>query len=364
MIGYKRLLLLENDPGQVQLIEQILSGAGFEVSVFSDYEYLLSNSHQLKDSFDLAVCNPYLTGELVAPEVVRAIIRDIRVPILLSISFDRSVPPESFNRRGVFGILKFPIDPEVILFNINQAITCFELRKELELLLGTSKNLFKVVSHDLKGPIGMIERTTEVLDKNYENLSREEIHEFIKEINKSSAFSYKFAETLLKWAEENFDADKTKPVNINLYQFIRIIKNYLTPLIREKKVKIINNVPKDTEVYCDQHMLSIVLNNVLGNAVKFSKPGEKVYLTASTVNDLVEISVRDGGVGIHPEDLQLVFSTSFTRKGTCQERGTGFGLLICKELVEKNCGSIGIVSEINEGTVVKIKLPAERSLSK
>ncbi len=127
-----------------------------------------------------------------------------------------------------------------------------------------------------------------------------------------------------------------------------------------KQVVLHSNLKKQCLVYGDEHMLDMVIRNLINNAIKFSRPAGQVTVSASRLDEVVLVSIADTGVGIKPEDIAKLFKigSQHTTAGTAKEKGTGLGLIMCKEMIERNKGQIWLESELGKGTVVKFTVPA------
>lgn len=150
------------------------------------------------------------------------------------------------------------------------------------------------------------------------------------------------------------------PVIINLNQVASKAVDLLAGNILKKELTIINNIDTSLEICADHEMIRSVFLNLISNAVKFTHKNGKITLDALRDHDMVEIAINDTGVGISEEELDKLFQleTIFTKKGTEGEKGTGLGIILCNDMIEKHHGTIEIYSEVNVGTTVKLCLPA------
>jgi signal transduction histidine kinase len=161
-------------------------------------------------------------------------------------------------------------------------------------------------------------------------------------------------ENLLNWAKAQMNGIVVKPVTINAYELIADILKVYTELAKEKSINLINNVPPKLEFYCDRHHADLIIRNTLNNAVKFSNINSDIIIHSIVSKTNVQIIIQDQGVGISKDKINMLFSIEkhFSETGTKGEKGTGLGLLLCKEFIEKNGGSIQIESETNKGAKV------------
>jgi len=189
---------------------------------------------------------------------------------------------------------------------------------------------------------------TEIMVKDISNFSQEELLEISKEINKSPHNLFKLLNNLLDWARMQQGTVTFHPAEIILSDLILQNIDLVAMRAEQKKIELIVEIPKNYKVYADEAMLNSIIRNFISNAVKFTKPNGKIKVSAKkTESNTMEISVTDSGIGI-PELLAknlFKIDEKVKRKGTDGEESTGLGLLLCKEFVGKNGGTIWVESE-------------------
>jgi PAS domain S-box-containing protein len=226
--------------------------------------------------------------------------------------------------------------------------------------LNLDKDRFiSILGHDLKNPFSNILGLSEILTDEVESLNKEEIKEITENINKSAKITNKLLEDILMWAR--VQQGKT-PFNPQKLSFADICKNTLetfNPTAHSKNITIDYSSAYHLNVFADEDMLKTVLRNLVSNAIKFTNKGGAINISAEQTNSKVTISVSDNGVGIPPDNLSKLFDISevISTKGTAKETGTGLGLLLCKEFVEKHGGKIWVESEAGKGSDFKFALP-------
>jgi signal transduction histidine kinase len=225
-------------------------------------------------------------------------------------------------------------------------------REKLKAINASKDRFFSIIAHDLRNPIAGFLNLTEVLSNNFEVFSEDESKEFIDVMNEASKQLYNLLENLLQWsrAQTGSISFNPKPVLVKT-MFENTIDNLMVN-IENKKIKINIKVDEKTEVFVDEDMISTVIRNLLSNAIKFSHSGETISIRCTNKIDFVEISVVDNGVGINKNDQEKLFriDQNLTTQGTSEEKGSGLGLILCKEFIEKNNGTIWVDSEINKGS--------------
>ena len=233
---------------------------------------------------------------------------------------------------------------------------------ELERLiqLNIDKDHFmSILAHDLKSPFTALLGLSEILIEGIRKLDIDEIEEIASSINKSAQNSYNLLEDLLLWARTQKGKIPFKPQKLDLKEICRQIINILNPIATAKSIKISYFTASETNVYADKEMLKTVLRNLVTNAIKFSHSGRVINISAEKTDPDITISVSDSGIGISNDNIKKLFSISevLSTKGTAGETGTGLGLLLCKEFVEKHGGKIWVESEAGKGSDFKFTLP-------
>lgn len=241
-----------------------------------------------------------------------------------------------------------------------QALLESEARfKELNV---TKDKLFSIIGHDLKGPLNNILGFSELIDQNFENFSEQEIKQYINLIYKSSITVTELLENLLTWSRAQRNILTVSPHNIAVYFTVEKCFGQLIQNALQKEIRLNNNVQPETVVYADEEMIATILRNLVSNAIKFTSRGGTISVITKSSQEQVAIGIKDTGIGIAPEIMAQLFQPdeNHTSLGTEGEKGTGLGLIICKDLVEKNYGKIWAESEPDNGTTFFISLPGKK----
>jgi PAS domain S-box-containing protein len=254
-----------------------------------------------------------------------------------------------------------------ILFSIIHDITertktaqvLSETLKDLKELNATKDKLFSIISHDLRSPFSSIIGLSSLLTESSENLNPEESKSIAEMINTSSKSALNLLDTLLEWAKAQTGQINFNAVQLNLKSIIGEVFDTLKGNAEIKQIALNFHQSKVEDIYADKNMLKSILHNLISNAIKFSNSKGKATIYAEQKGNFIEISVVDNGVGIEMEMIDKLFSTNknITTRGTSNEKGSGLGLLICKEFIQKHNGQIWIESEIGKGSAFKFTLP-------
>ncbi|NOQ25676.1 MAG: PAS domain S-box protein [Bacteroidales bacterium] len=238
-----------------------------------------------------------------------------------------------------------------------------ESEKQLIELNATKDKLFSIIAHDLRTPFNSILGFSELLIGNVKDFEIAKSEKYIGLINSSTKDSLILLENLLKWAQSQTGQIKFKQKRIILSSIIREIIELSNSIAIVKDISLVHNYSDEIEVYADENMLKTVLRNLISNAIKFTKTGGNINISLISEQNQVEISISDNGVGINEETLKKLFdnSTNITSRGTANEKGSGLGLVLCKEFVEKHGGKIWVESEVGKGSDFKFTLPSKKS---
>ena len=224
--------------------------------------------------------------------------------------------------------------------------------EELKFLNSSKDKFFSIIAHDLKRPFESLLSYSKLLATEIDTLSQEEIIQFSEGLNENLNNLFALLENLLHWSMMQRDLLEYNPINLNLHEFTIKIIDSLKQNAIEKDISLSNNVDIESVVYADADMLRSILQNLIINAIKFTPKNGQIIISSANKNDFVEVSIKDTGVGIESKRSSELFNFNqlFTTAGTEVEKGTGLGLPICKEFVERNGGKIWVESEIGKGS--------------
>lgn len=232
--------------------------------------------------------------------------------------------------------------------------------KNLEEINAVKDKLFSIVSHDLKDSVTSIKGLIDILKDG--TLTNDEFNELVPELSENADNASLLLFNLLNWSKSQMESLEPKPEYFNLKDVFSEKVKLVEQKIEKKKIILVDETRDDT-IFADRSMVEIIIQNLLTNAVKFCRAGDVISISNSSQNGKSLFFIKDTGVGISVENQEKLFkSNSFTTIGTTNEKGTGLGLTICKELVELNHGKIWVESSINIGSKFYIELPKERNL--
>lgn len=235
--------------------------------------------------------------------------------------------------------------------------------KELEELNTTKDKFFSIIAHDLKNPFNALLGFSSYLVESFDEIPDEEKLEFIKTMHEAAESGYKLLQNLLDWSRTQTGRLKWEPEDVFLNNVISETTELLEKAAKSKNIKVISSVEKDLSAYADENMLKTIIRNLLSNAIKYTHEGGVIKISSERQNGMIEVRVADNGVGIKKEDIPKLFNIGedHSTKGTNQEVGTGLGLVLCKEFVEKNGGEIRVESEEDKGSEFVFSLPEKKA---
>ncbi len=257
------------------------------------------------------------------------------------------------NYTGTFGIFRDITD----LKNAERILK--DKTHRLKQLNATKDRLFAIISHDLKGPVHNMIGLSELIDRNCEKYSKEKIRKFNLLIYQSARTLSELLENLLIWSRTQRNKIVFQPEMVYIHSIVDMCFELLYSTAHKKQIKLDNQIPEDAVVYADSEMISTVIRNLISNALKFTPQRGIIQLQCyHEKNDLI-ITVSDTGIGIEPDRINKLFNIdeNESTNGTDGEKGTGLGLIICKEFVEKNNGRIWVESKPDKGSIFYIALP-------
>ena len=226
--------------------------------------------------------------------------------------------------------------------------------------LNTSKDkFFSIISHDLRSPFNALLGISEYTSQFFTELSKDEIKESITDIHSSAKKVYDLMQNLLEWTQIQTGRLEVERSRIDLQELSNNIIELYKESAEHKDVKLVNNISDEIYITADKYMIEAALRNLISNGIKFTHSGGSVTVSSKVNNDFAEISVADTGIGINSDNQDKLFriDEQFRKDGTANEKGTGLGLILCKEFVEKNGGSISLESKENIGSKFTFTVP-------
>jgi PAS domain S-box-containing protein len=237
--------------------------------------------------------------------------------------------------------------------------------EELREANAAKDKFFSIIAHDLKSPFMGLLGLTDILQNDFETMSLNQLRKFINDIDGASKKIYRLLENLLTWSRLQVGKMPFSPSEVDFTPFCANINSLLNGNAENKHIGLNFNVEEGIKIYADENMLCSVMTNLISNALKFTPSGGNVTINARLNHGNLEVGVTDTGNGIRPDDLKKLFriDAQYSTKGTAGEMGTGLGLLLCKEMIERHNGKIWVESEFGKGSSFRFTIPAFSDLT-
>jgi signal transduction histidine kinase len=236
-----------------------------------------------------------------------------------------------------------------------------ESESRLKELNASKDKFFSIISHDLRSPFTSIIGFAEVLLEDLDSLEKVDIKEFTNSIYKSSKNIQNLLENLLQWSRVQTGRIEFNPIAFDLSHLVNDVVALYQVNAARKKINLINGIENQYNINADKFMIDTVLRNLVSNSIKFTNQGGEIKILSElqTSKNMLQISVEDNGIGMKEEIISKLFKIDehVTTKGTDKEKGTGLGLILCKEFIEKHGGAIWAESSVGKGSKFKFIIP-------
>jgi PAS domain S-box-containing protein len=237
-----------------------------------------------------------------------------------------------------------------------------ETKKSQQKLLeanATKDKMFSIIAHDLINPFNALIGLSDIILEKTEEFTKTEIKNLVQLINDASKSTFQLLENLLTWSRSQREVIEYKPEIFNISDVIKSVILIYKYNIEKKNIEVKTEFNHKNIAIADLNMVKTIIRNLISNAIKFSQKDGKIMVKTSDIKNYIQINIIDFGVGIAPENIDKLFdiSQNFTTKGTLKEKGSGLGLILCKDFIEKNKGQLFVKSEIDKGSTFTFTLP-------
>ncbi|MBT7943302.1 MAG: PAS domain S-box protein [Alphaproteobacteria bacterium] len=233
------------------------------------------------------------------------------------------------------------------------------IRDQLDTLNKQKDRFFSIIAHDLKSPFNALLGFSSILSTSIDNLTKEQIVEYSNLVHRAGGQAFALLEDLLDWSRLQMGTVEFDPQPVDMDKSIEACLFLFEPIAQGKNIRLTAEYDKGLSVSADRQMLDTILRNLINNAIKFTPAGGEISLSVNNAGDWINIAVTDTGVGIPPEKIEKLFliEVKTSTKGTDGEAGTGLGLHLCKDLVDKHGGEMKIESTVGQGSTFHFTLP-------
>ncbi len=231
--------------------------------------------------------------------------------------------------------------------------------EEIKNITTTKDKFFSIIAHDLRGPMGTLMKLSALLADEFDTFDLEDRNLFLKEIKDSSENIFHLLENLLTWSRTQKGQIDFSPEKLNLQNVVEHVLKTQKLVAATKKILITSNIPEDIVINADENMLKTVIRNFIGNSIKFTPEEGFIIISHEKIDGYNKVSVTDNGIGMDEETKNRLFRIEHHQSsdGTLGEKGTGLGLILCKEFVEKHGGNVLVESEIGKGSTFSFTIP-------
>lgn len=249
------------------------------------------------------------------------------------------------------------------IVNRNQALS--HTVSALEKLNNTKDHFFSILAHDLKNPVAAQADIAGFLVENLRKMNLDELEVYLQSIRNSSSAVYTLLLNLLNWSRTQADQLEPKPTGWNLQEMVQANARLMESQFRKKNIQLNITVPGDHFVFADHDMIDTAVRNIMANSCKFTGYNGCVTIHSVQEGDIISLRVADNGVGMAPEQMEHLFQLNWksVSQGTAGEKGIGLGLVIAKDFVEINNGTIEVDSALEKGARFCIKLPGYEGIA-
>lgn len=364
-IKKSKILIVDDLPENIKLLGAFLK-KDFKIAVASNGKQAVETSKKFKPDLTLMDINmPVMDGF----EATEKIIADSNIPdhpiIFTTALNDVKDVIKGFEFGAVDYVTK-PFELKILEKRIRLHLKLQRSQKiiedknsELRELVKMKDKFFSIVSHDLRGPFGGLLNMTEMMIENFDFFDHKEIKENLTGMFKSVDQLHSFVEKLLDWARMQTNRMNFTPIKMNLTKILNGIILLFENNLKAKNIELKFQCPENVTVYTDENMINTIIRNLLSNAIKFTHHNGNISIIVDETTDKYSISISDTGIGISKENIDKLFNIDqhHLQRGTNNEKGTGLGLLITKEMVEKQGGNIEVSSEVAKGSVFTFTVP-------
>lgn len=269
------------------------------------------------------------------------------------ISISGALYTNTYGEKVVWGIIEDITErkqAETIIKKQNEELKNFNAAKD---------RFITILAHDIRGPFGSIVGLLDLMTRDFNNCNMEKIEKYLNMMNSVAKNTFSLLDDILMWVKANSNKMDFEPDIIAVNSIYNEIIQLFVPIANSKNIKIINSLNGNPKIYADKNMLKTILRNLVSNSIKFTDEQGQIEIYTEIKEDKVITTISDNGVGMETDIKNKLFNiqNKITTKGTANENGTGLGLLICKEFVEKHNGDIWVESEMGKGSEFKFSIP-------
>lgn len=361
-----KILVVDDSPESIwPLVEHLESEYEIIYATTAEKALTLAFSGNRPNLILLDIMMPDMDGyEVCATLKADPLTKDIPIIFLTAKTTEDSLK-KGFESGGVDFISK-PFKTAELVARVNTHIQLKAVREilsktniQLQEANSNKDKLLSIIAHDLRNPFSVLITFSKLLLDSFDDFSKDDIINYLETFYQTSKQGHSLLDNLLKWSKSQTGAISVKGEVIDFKDVVEENITLLNSQAKSKNIELINSVPQDVFAFADLNMVLTVIRNLLSNAIKFSNNGGKVEIAGKNHDKFVEIAIKDNGIGISEEGLEKIFriDMKYSTPGTARERGSGLGLVLCREFIEKNFGTLAATSKPGEGSEFVFTLP-------
>lgn len=359
------ILIVDDVVQNIQVIANILDFGGYKIAFAQSGKEAIERVEQNKfDLILLDVMMPQMDGFETAEKIKQMpLAKNIPIMFLTARDDDESII-KGFEIGAVDYVTK-PFNSAELIARIKTHIRLRKAEANLRESNHAKDKFFSIIARDLRNPFTNVIDSVNYIIQNDNSITNTDTKKHLKQIADAAGEGFSILENLLEWSQSQTGKIRYNPkilsINELIDEMIMVFKNDA----KKKDILLYKFIYRELSAYADKDMIKTVLRNLTSNAIKYTERGGEVTISAEEMDDYIEIAVVDTGIGIAHDRIPKLFRIDETHitAGTSNEKGTGLGLLLCKELIEKNKGKIFVESTVGEGSKFKFTIPTNENVN-
>lgn len=361
-VDSKLIMIIDDNPLNLMIASKSLENFGFRtITAESGAEGI----DKLKEEKPSLILLDIMMPEMDGYEVCRMIknmdsFKDVPVIFLTANSHTENLV-EGFNAGGVDYMVK-PFKADELLVRINNHIELAESKRTILEMVRSRDKLYSIIAHDIRSPLSGILQTIDAIDQGYFDPTSEDFKDIIHHLRIRTHETSTLLTSLLQWTRLQANNMTMDFNEVDLNQIVMSCVQLLSANAGDKEISIKTEFAEQAIAWCDEVSVHTIIRNLLSNAIKFTPTNGTITVSTATVDAFSIISVSDSGVGMSEETISKIFykNVHHTSSGTANEQGTGLGLMLVKDFVNRNNGDIHVKSTEGVGTTITVKLPVNK----
>jgi signal transduction histidine kinase len=361
-----KILIIDDIASNIQVVANLLKKNNYNISYAQSGKTGIERANQI--GFDLILLD-IMMPEMDGFEVCHLLKKNPKTKDIPIIFLTAKTTEDSLKKgfdAGAVDFISKPFKSDELLARVNTHILLKTVRErlsatniQLQQANANKDKLLSIIAHDLRNPFSVLITFSKLLLDSLDDFSRDDVINYLNTFYQTSKQGYNLLDNLLNWSRSQTGNMEIKPELIDLKDLVEENVTLLNSQACAKNIELINNVPEKLKAVADFNMILTVVRNLISNALKFTREGGLVKINGKSTKTYIEIIIEDNGVGISEEDLDKIFriDIKYSTPGTADERGSGLGLILCKEFVEKNFGDLRATSELGKGSKFSFTLP-------